>query len=290
MGSQQPLIVPDYAMPAALLVPHYDTSIRQTLEQTARIASNHIGVILLSVNPSFTQRFLDAQGNADHYTVITGSFDTPWVRDRSPVATDTPQGICWILPRMPPDDREHDQTLFQKICAHSFEHSRLTFAQGNLVAGPNGVVLSTTRLLEENELQNTDGLKELKAQLGIEHWILFEPFHQEQTGHADVHARFLGPNLLVTAWNDANILDQAKIERLEAQVDLALPGIEIIRLPLWADKDRYASPVNWIQLGDVLLVPRYRETPDSHCAQIKALLDPHGIQTYFNDSINGGTH
>ena len=61
MSSQvrQGTIVPDYRRPAALLVPHYHSTIRPVLEGIATFASRVIGVVLLSRDPDLTHGTVD---------------------------------------------------------------------------------------------------------------------------------------------------------------------------------------------------------------------------------------
>ena len=63
------------------------------------------------------------------------------------------------------------------------------------------------------------------------------------------------------AWSETLAEDRDVAMDLEARVTGALPGIEILRLPMRSEGRHYASPLNWVQIGRTLLVPRYALTP-----------------------------
>ena len=52
-----------------------------------------------------------------------------------------------MLPRIPGDDRPADQVLFERISARPAPHCPRFLSGGNLVAGPQGVALSTSQVL-----------------------------------------------------------------------------------------------------------------------------------------------
>jgi agmatine/peptidylarginine deiminase len=121
----------------------------------------------------------------------------------------------------------------------------------------------------------------MKNVLGVAQWILAPAFSQEVTGHADVHVRFLGPKLAAVAWSRDNPEDRERIACLEARVAEALPGIHIMRLPLRSEGPHYASPVNWLQFGRHLLLPRYDLTPAEDIHAIKQTLADRGFHITF---------
>lgn len=83
------------------MVPHYAIDILPLLEEIAIAASEHVGVILLSADPETSGKFVARQRYPERFSVVAGEFDTPWIRDRSPIAVAEGGLISWIIPKMP---------------------------------------------------------------------------------------------------------------------------------------------------------------------------------------------
>lgn len=278
-------IVPDYETPDALMVPHYGFDRLELLERIASAASHFIGVILLTPDPEKTRAFIDRQDSPERFSLLLAGSDTAWIRDRAPIAARCPSGETnWHLPRLPEDGRDADASLFQSICARPLQHVPFKMARGNLVAGPDGVALSTSLVLEENGSDEMQRLTRGVRRLGVKRWILFPPFTREPTRHADLHARFLGPDLAAVAWNLSSEEDRAIAEDLANQLIEVRPGLRVLRVPMRSENSQYASPLNWIQLGRDLLVPRYPLTEESDVEQIRALLEAEEFNPTFIES------
>jgi N-dimethylarginine dimethylaminohydrolase len=127
-------------------------------------------------------------------------------------------------------------------------------------------------------------MKRRARQLGINRWIVFTAFTEEPTRHADLHVRFLSKNLAAVAWSLTSEKDRQLADELINQLKQTLPGIRIIRVPMRSEGSRYASPLNWIQLGTELLVPRYELTQEDDIAQTTALLSNEGFNPTYIES------
>jgi len=273
------VIVPDYARPSALMVPHYDATLIGLLEELAVAASRWIGVILLSGDPALSQAFVARQNRPQRFSIVAAPYDTPWIRDRAPIAVREAGGVGWILPRMIEADRPLDDRLFETISAKTLRPAPLAIAQGNLVAGPAGIAVSTTRVLRENRI-GEGALEALAPDLGVRHWIVFEPFPDEPTGHADVHVRFLNAHLMAVAWHRDDPTLQQRAIAIEDSVRAVRPGMRSLRVPLTREGKRYASLVNWIQIGRNLLLPTYDMTAADHFAEATRLLAEEGFHVH----------
>lgn len=278
------MIVADYARPSALMVPHYGVTIIDTLEGIAAAAARWTGVILLSGDPERSHRFIERQPCPERFSVVGAEFDTGWIRDRSPIAIRRRGGYDWVLPRRPPSERERDDVLFERITARPLGTSPLFVPQGNLVAGPRGAVFSTTQVLRENGLAEETDLIPFSRALGVGKWVVFEPLEGEMSGHADMYLRFLRPNLMALGWPLYNARGQKTASAIETRAVAALPGLRILRIPVRARENAYASPLNWIQIGRELLVPRYPITPDEDLEHIAGLLAAAGFHAHFIES------
>lgn len=118
---------------------------------------------------------------------------------------------------MPEDGRDADARLFESISARPTHRIPFNLAHGNLVSGPDGLALSTNAVLEENADAGIQALRQSARQLGIHRWIVFPPFNQEPSRHADMHVRFLDEDLAAIAWNLSSPQDQASAEALMQQ-------------------------------------------------------------------------
>lgn len=273
-------IVPDYRRPQALIVPHYHSTILSTLEAIAEQASQHSGIILLAQDRAMSEAFVAAQPNAELFHIITAPYDTPWLRDRSPVAVRQGGQIHWVLPRLNTDERPLDEQLFERIARKPVEDAGISLPHGNLVAGPDGrAVVMLTKPDDEREWR--EGLRQLAPLLGVRDWIVTPGFRREITGHADVHMRFLNARLAAIAWNEDDQDDQAIAQQLQQALLTSLPQLHILPLPLRSEGDHYASPLNWLQFGRQLLIPRYPITPARDLYEIRQRLQTVGYRCRF---------
>jgi agmatine/peptidylarginine deiminase len=293
--TRQGTIVPDYRRPAALMVPHEPGGLGPVLEAIAVFAARRIGVVLLSRDPEGTRGFVAAQPQPERFSVVTVPFNTPWVRDRSPVAVRERDGaIRWVATPMPETDRPLDDALFGRITRAALETVSLVLPQGNLVAGPGGLAISTARVRADNRGVDRAGFAAAARRLGIRRWIVSGVFTGDATAHADTYARFLRPDLVATAWSETLERDREVIADLEARIVRARPGVEIVRLPLRSVGPLYASPLNWIQLGRTLLVPRFALTPAADVERIRTTLAAAGFRAEFIDApsadLGGALH
>lgn len=280
-------LVADYELPDAIMVPHYRCDITGLLENIARCVAKSCGVILLSQQPSFSQAFIQTQKHPQHFTMITANLDTPWIRDRSPIAIKSVTGISWCNPTVEDMGRPLDDDLFQRISQKPLISSPLNYlAQGNLVAASDGLAFSTSAMLTKNQI-NRAQLESIKADLGIHHWLIFSGFRKEITGHADVHIRVLKPNLIAVAWNLSVKADRQSMQRLIDKIQKLRPQIQIIKIPIRSYGKSYASLVNWIQIGKRLLIPHFDLTPQQDMIETTEILTQQGFscETIYSPTL-----
>lgn len=274
-------IIPEYQKPDAIMVPHFSCQITPLLEEVAMRISLTCGVILLSSDKAFTQEFLETQKSPEHFSIVTATFDSPWIRDRSPVAIKTENGVRWCLPQVEKMDRPNDDRLFSLICAKEHQFSPIEFlAQGNIVAGDKGLILVTNDVLKQNDY-SYDEMEQFKPIFGVRHWLIFSSFKKEQTGHADVLVRVLKSNLFAIAWNMSSKKDRITSKKLIKQIKKLKPNSICIKIPIRSVGKKFASLINWIQIGKRLIIPRYDITTKDDIAQTKETLEQHGFKIEF---------
>lgn len=274
------------------MVPHYRCELTPLLENIASSVSKTCGVILLSSDKSFSEGFIETQKNSPHFSLITAALDTPWIRDRSPVAIKTPSGIRWCNPGIDDMDRPNDDHLFNLISTKHLQASPLPILpQGNLVAGSRGLMLSTSEILKQNNIKLSE-LASYKGSLGIRDWLIFSGFRNEMTGHADVHVRVLSSHLIAVAWNLSVKADKVAMQKLIKKIQCYDESIKIIKIPIRSKGNKYGSLVNWIQIGKKLLIPRFDLTPKEDIKNTTHLLNEHGFKVeyiYSPTLVSGGS-
>ncbi len=288
------LIIPDYAIPDAVMVAHYRCDILPVLEGIAAAVSHHCGVILLSQDEAFSRAFVERMERPGRFAILTAPYDTPWIRDRSPVAVRTGGGVRWLRPRVEDMGRPADDALFARLCAVPVEPVPLScLPRGNMVAGADGLMLVTRDVLRVNGLRRKD-LDAYSSPLGIRTWLVFTGFAREQTGHADVHVRVLDAHLYALAWNLSVKADRARMVRLEEAIVRHDPKARILRIPIRSRGKRYASLVNWIQIGRRIVAPRFAETPEQDMIRMRDTLGAEGFSVEFVSSptahLGGALH
>src|SRR5688500_18805968 len=154
------------------MVPHYRSTILAVLESIAAFAARVIGVVLLTSDPEFTRAFVATQRRPERFSIVTAPFDSPWLRDRSPVAIRDGTRYRWAVTRLNPMNRPLDDALFSRISRPALTHVPVVLAQGNIVAGPRGVALTTDRVLADNPGMDMATLTASVARLGIRRWII----------------------------------------------------------------------------------------------------------------------
>ncbi|WP_300434160.1 agmatine deiminase family protein [uncultured Mameliella sp.] len=249
-------LVPDYALPDALCVPYWRFDVREALEAVARTAARHCGVILITPDPASARDFIATVDHPDHFGIVSGAFDSPWLRDHAPIAVREGDSIQLVRPARPEGDRKHDLSLFETILPGAEEVTRHIVAGGNLVGGPGGSGFSTTDILRENGLDEPEALVETGRQLGLDHWHFLPPFPDDISAHADCMLRFLGPGLCAICARDDTPEAREVSAEIRARVAETCPEVAILALPC-AATEAFNSPLNWIQLGRCLLLPHF---------------------------------
>ena len=269
-------MVPDYALPDAVCVPFGAFTIRGALETLAARLSERAGVILICDDPDTAQDFVAGQAHPEHFGLILGAFDTPWLRDHAPVALRVGDGLRHVRPLRYRTRRERDAQLFGTIFPKAGCATPQNVAGGNLVAGPDGLVISTVGVLEENALDDPAALQDTGRALGIRDWLIVPAFPDDLSRHSDCMVRFLAPDLVALCRRLDNADAVAASAEVKAAIRALRPDIRILDLPTEAGEAGFDSPVNWIQLDDCLLVPDFGAR-DRLADRRRALLEAQGF-------------
>ncbi len=272
------MLIPDYVPIDALLVPHLHVAVRPVLESIARAACSHTGVILVSDDPVASAEFAKSCPVPEHLSVVAASPDTPWIRDLSPFPVVRDQSLHWLQPMPHLPDRERDSALFQTITRRPMEPVPYRMPRGNVVAGPDGLMLCTTRFFSDNDLQPSADLDALKGQMDVRTILFFPPLPMDSIAHADCYVRFLSPACVALARVPEQPRFQADMNRLADLLSERLPGLTVLWVPVGVGEETIASPLNWIQLGTRLLIPDVPELSAPEKKELTRSLAGKGFQ------------
>jgi len=278
------LLIPDYEIPKALIIAHGNFTIRETLEDIAEEASRDIGVILFSSDPIKSRLFVANCSFPDRFSIVAAPFDTPWVRDRAPIAVADKAKCRWLLPRSHMEGRQLDSRLFRSISSRAMEELDLVLPQGNLLGGPAGLAISTDRVLADNQNLKPNDLLPFKQQLGIRDWLLIRALDSDTIGHADCYLRFLGPELMALAHAPGETVLNKTMKLLRHQLSELFPGMDFLSLPVQMRGGMLESSLNWIQIGQLLLVPLFPRTSAQERERIEKTLAEHSFRVVFVSS------
>jgi len=272
--------IADFIMPQAVVIPHFNSDNTALFEKMIEAVIPYCGVIVLSNDQTFSRQYLSTVSPQEHYTLIQTRYDTPWIRDRSPIALKKHSNIHWVVPTVSKMKRPFDDKLFFRISTKKTSLSPIRgLAHGNLIVASKGIAFSTSEIYD-----HTHRPQRYRKTLGIRKWIIFEKFTQESTGHADLYVRVLSPTLIAVAWNLSSAEDRAKIQKLISQIKRFCKQTKILKIPIRSKKEQYASLLNWIQLGTHLIIPVYTLTHPKDKIYTASILDKHGFSTQFIES------
>lgn len=262
----------DFEPPDTLVVA-YEEDWVDSLEQIVAAAQGQANVLLLAApaqKGAWRFRRLAAK---PHVEVLTNALDSPWVRDYGPLQTyEFSAGPLWLdfnyAWDRPLDDKVPGALshLFNaRVEAPSFE-----LDGGAVVSNGNGLCAVTRTSMIDAGFTDpvADDLETFLASLGCHSTAILPTIPDESTGHADVVAQFLTPDLAMVAWLDPTenaaislALDQSA-ETIETAAELGDYPLQIVRIPIRTSGDTFFSYVNSTRLRSRLLVPRFNEMPE----------------------------
>jgi agmatine deiminase len=200
------------------------------------------------------------------------SLDSPWVRDYGPLQLKTHSGsFKWIdfaykIDRLN-DDAMPDQLA--KLMGASLEHGDYLLDGGAVISNGNGLCAITDKSLEDAAVDplEPEAFEDFKDILGCEALAVLPALTGESTGHADISAQFLSPELVAVAkiYQKGNHAVSRELEETVTLLKSAAEKIDqpltIIRLPLIVDDEYFYSYINGTRLKDTYLIPSFHNVP-----------------------------
>lgn len=263
----------DFEAPHTLVVA-YEEAWLGSVQQVIAAANGEARVLLLSTPREARTPTVQQLAAATHVDVLTGDFDSPWVRDHGPLQTyELAEGPLWLgfgyaWHRAPGDLLP--QVLSSRLKAR-LESPGVDLDGGAVISNGQGLcALTRASLLDAGFADPSSGeLEAFVAELGCHATAVVPTVPGEPTGHVDVVAQFLSADLAMVAELNpdtdnevARALD-AVATSLEATARLSDYPLEIVRVPIHMNGDTFFSYVNVTRLRTRLLVPRFNELPET---------------------------
>lgn len=262
----------DFEPPATLVIA-YEEDWLDSIQQIISAAEGQARVLLLATRAQTQTSDLQHIAAPVHVDVLARDLDSPWVRDYGPLQTyEVDTGPLWLdfsyAWDRPVDDR-FPSALSTRLHAR-VEHPTFELDGGAVISNGGGLcALTRTSLIDAGFTEPDSAERELfLADLGCHATAILPVIPNEPTGHADVVAQFLAPDLVMVAWLDpeanadvSRALDVAA-KHLQSAAELADYPLLVVRVPIQRSGDTFFSYVNATRLRTRLLVPRFNEMPE----------------------------
>ena len=251
-----------------------DPIIRHVLIEIVKNVSAHVPVMIL-VDDAKERRAatlaLRASGVKDrsiHLLMIPG--DTIWIRDFGPLTVYRSDGQSELINhkyaagQRPWDDQAPSRLA--GMLRMPLRNIRLTMEGGNLLSNGKGVVITTSRIIQQNSSRGVRGLQlqdQFRRELGATGVVILEPLSGEPTGHVDMFTAFIDASTVVVAQLNPRV-DRRNAELLDRNADrlrrtmTSMGPLRVVRVPMPAPReDVWRTYTNLLFAGPVVLVPVY---------------------------------
>lgn len=242
----------------------------------ARKASRHVSVIVV-VPPeddieSVRDEFKKVRA-LDNVLFVPLPVDTVWVRDYGPFLVRGEQGQVRLIDAaygsLGRSADDQFPTAFAGQCGLLTAETGLCIEGGNLLTNGQGLLLTTTRTIADNQ-QLGYSMSETQTKL-LNQWnahelVILEPLAGEPTSHIDMFVTFVNDRTVVVASIDpkddrfnARLLDKAAQRLSEVQTATGPLRVERIPMPRQWDSSKWPTYTNVVFANNVLLMPYYFE-------------------------------
>ncbi len=193
-----------------------------------------------------------------------------WVRDYGPAFVRTrARGITILDADYIEADRRVDDeapTELASLLKVPVVKVPLTYEGGNVISNGQGLCVTTQSLITRNANRGYDeaavkGI--LKKFYGLEQCVVLDPLICEPTGHVDMFACFVAPNVICVGSYDSHV-DPVNADLLDrnaallANVQTRWGPLQVVRVPMPTNHGNvWRTYTNVIFANDTMLVPRY---------------------------------
>lgn len=260
-----------------------DPGVQRVILDVVVAARRNIPVILL-VNDECVEadarRKLERAGvRPAGVNIVRMPINTVWARDYGPMTVTLDDGTARVVDMDYSDaSREEDDAAPLRMAALvglPIHRVSLSLEGGNLISNGAGVLLTTTRLVENNldrGCDEADVARILSEEFGGMRPVFLEPLKGEGTGHVDIMAAFTDARTVVVGRMspeddpvNARILDD-NARRL-AKVQTKHGRLRVFRIPMPRPDGRvFRTYTNVCFANGALIVPEYASDRESGAA------------------------
>jgi agmatine/peptidylarginine deiminase len=203
-----------------------------------------------------------------------------WVRDYGPAFVQIDGRITILDPQYYLSDRPEDDDVPTQLGALwrvPVTKLPLRVEGGNILSNGQGLgITSTSFVLKNAKIGHgyEQAMEMLRQYYGFEHIALIPHLEHGTTGHVDMYATLLAPNVVVLGQYDprADPVNAAKIEeaaKFLATVPTRSGPMQVVRIPMPPHSDGvWRTYTNVLYVNDTLLVPSYSDVHPSLQAKV----------------------
>jgi agmatine/peptidylarginine deiminase len=244
-----------------------------TIATICKRLSPHIQVVVLFDHPMDRDSVMEAMRqqacHAEGVLFVRIRHDSKWIRDFGPTTLSEGgrvRALDWYYDESRPQDDQFPAEL-AALTGTRLTRVPLAFEGGNLISNGQGLVVTTTKLFEENygTPGDPDTAQQFAEAVNAGTLAVLEPLHGEGTRHVDMFAAFVSADTIVVGQYDrredpvnAGILDR-NAEQL-SQLHTEQGPLRVVRIPMDRnDDDCWRTYTNCIFANGHLIVPQYRD-------------------------------
>lgn len=232
-------------------------------------------VVLVTADDHVRARrwYRQARFDSKRVRLVETSIESPWVRDYGPLQVYDERGKLELLDADYAPDRPGDDEIPLVLASQlRLPLRRLPFGidGGALISNGRGLCLMTLDSYYESGAPEAPGpaRDELMNQLGCQIIALVPALEGEPTGHIDMVAQFLGPDVIAVAsvdarrWRSHFLRLEQVVEGVKLAAETLGVTVRVDRVPMPVlSKSRFRTYLNGLPLAHSYLVPRYRDVP-----------------------------
>jgi agmatine/peptidylarginine deiminase len=258
----------DWDTPSALMVV-YNSTWKRALGRLLSIAHRDLPVYVLATPKDAGSREFGRWLRSMPFAgLVSIDLDTPWIRDYGPLEVVRPRGISWLDLSYAPDDRPYDDavpTLLGEVFQTSNEREQLPLDGGGIISSGTGLCGITEASFRALGVDTTDpdAVERFLEMVGCRTLALLPELPSESTGHVDMVAQFLSPDLVAIAVpsKDSPLQVRGALARARESLELAAEAhgvrLSFVELPIESREDRFYSYVNGLRTPSHYFVPSY---------------------------------
>ena len=210
---------------------------------------------------------LRSQGVAPPTRCVLAPHDTVWIRDYGPMFVTGRRGYRAAVDLdYTVNGRSRDDNVPLVVgpkYGSAVLSAPLLADGGNLLGNGRGLVISTYRLLRDNQGRAGAVRSALQHLLGASQLVLLEPLDGEPTGHVDMFATFVAEDLVVVGSFDRRVdpVNAALLDRNAAKLARVVTSrgpLRVVRVPMPPPRAfLWPTYTNVVLFNGALLVPIY---------------------------------